>query len=128
MDVVNPKRGDKVYLVVPKFGVVGPNLESTLAPDDHYYVQQRTLVVASPKQLRLDSYFFGGPNLIYPPTALGREFFATPEEAVEVFLRRCERSVENARSSVQTAEARLESAVRFAAAWRTKRETTPEDL
>ena len=102
------KAGDKVYRVCPLFEVPGQN----------YHVQSRTLVVVSKKQIRLDSYFDGGANIIYRPDDLGRVFHVTAIEAVDAYERTALRRVEGARATLRNAEATAASASEWSAQWR----------
>jgi hypothetical protein len=102
------KKGDKVYRVCPMFEI----------PGMHYHVQSRTLVVVSTKQLRLDSHFDGGENLIYRPNDLGCIFFLTAAEAVDAHERRALRSVEGAKIALRNAEVVAARAVAWSARWR----------
>lgn len=120
------KRGDKVYRVVPVFGLVRADMTVEVPESGSWYVQSRELVVASPKQFRLDSYFLGGANIIYPASALGREFYATPVEAVDAFIRAASRRLENAQHALWDAQANVSAIHAWNAAWRMK-SMTPED-
>ena len=100
------KRGDKVYRVVPSF-----------MTGRHWFVQERTLVVCSDKQVRLDAFFCGGNNLIFPPTAIGREFHETPGAAVKAYMTARERNVEAAREALRRAEVTAQDAFLFSVAW-----------
>ena len=105
------KKGDKVYKVVP--------IDFPL-PDKgpQFIVQARTLRVASAKQLRLDSYFSFGMGLIYEPGALGREFYASPREAVDAFERGHEQHLMRKIKERQSAEERLDEVRAWAEQWR----------
>lgn len=85
-------------------------------PGTHYHVQSRTLVVASIKQIRLDSYFDGGENLIYRPDDLGR--ILTAAEAVDAHERRALRCVDSARIALRNAEDVAADAVEWSTRWR----------
>lgn len=100
------KRGDKVYSVQPG-----------LNPGTDYIVQERTLVVVSAKQLRLDDYFQGGSNLIFKPDALGTYFHATPAKAVKAFVDSMTAVAEAARAKTRIAETRAQHAFMFSVAW-----------
>jgi len=110
------KRGDKVYKVVPSF-----------MTGRHWFVQERTLVVCSDKQVRLDEYFCGGSNLIFQPTAIGREFFETPTIAVKAFITNRERNVESARWTLSAAEKLYQDALAFGSAWIQSGSPTPTE-
>jgi hypothetical protein len=102
------KKGDKVYCVVSVFG------------NDDFALQERTLIVVTDKQLRLDSYFCGGLNIKFPPNALGRDFFASPREAIDVFEERQIRNAATAKASAVSAEERARTATAWAEQWRTQ--------
>ncbi len=108
------KKGDKVYRVCPLFEV----------PGQYFHVQSRTLVVVSDKQLRLDSYFDGGANLIYRPDDLGRVFHATAIEAVDAYEHLALRRVDGAKATLSNAEAIAENASAWAAQWHAARKRT----
>lgn len=100
------KRGDKVYKVVPSLNM-----------NRHWFVQERTLVVCSDKQVRLDDFFCGGGNLIFQPTAIGREFHETPAAAVKAYTAARNRNAEVAREALRRAEADAQAAFMWATAW-----------
>lgn len=100
------KRGDKVYRVVPSF-----------MTGRHWFVQERTLVVCSDKQVRLDDYFCGNSNVIFQPVAIGREFHETPAAAVKAYTAARERNVEAARAALRNAEAAAQDAFLFKVTW-----------
>jgi hypothetical protein len=102
------KKGDKVYRVCPAFEIPGMG----------FHLQARTLVVYSDKQLRLDSHFDGGANLIYQPSDLGRVFHATAGEAVEAYERGALSRVEGAKAALTNAKSRADSATAWSADWR----------
>jgi hypothetical protein len=110
------KRGDKVYKVVPSFMMGRP-----------WFVQERTLVVCSDKQVRLDSFFCRGSNLIFQPIAIGREFHETPDAAVRAYITSRERNVASARTALSHAEVQYQEALAFGSAWIQSGMPTPTD-
>ena len=102
------KKGDKVYRVCPAFDVPGMT----------FHLQVRTLIVASDKQLRLDSHFDGGTNLIYQPSDLGRVFHETASAAVDAYERSALYRVEGAKATLSNAQSRADAASEWAAQWR----------
>ena len=102
------KKGDKVYRVCPAFEIPGMEV----------HLQSRTLVVASNKQLRLDSYFDGGANLIYQPSDLGRVFFETADAAVEAYEQSALARVESAKATLSVAQRRADVATVWSTDWR----------
>ena len=51
-----------------------------------WQIETRTVVHASAKQIKLNSYFSGLWNTTFKPDVLGRSFFETPLQAVQHFL------------------------------------------
>lgn len=102
------KNGEKVYRMCPCFEIPGMT----------FHLQARTLIVASDKQLRLDSYFDGGLNLIYQPSDLGRVFFETANAAVEAYEQSALSRVEGAETALSHAQSRADAATAWSADWR----------
>jgi len=65
-------------------------IEVDLPPDIHgphtWQVGSVVIERASEKQIKLRSLFPGLPRLVFEPSAFGRYFFETPQQAIQTFL------------------------------------------
>jgi hypothetical protein len=73
------KKGDKVYLVRPTLTI------DMTGRIPEFMIEAREIERASDKQIKLKTYFTGGMNVLFAPSALGKEFYATPREALAAF-------------------------------------------